>query len=82
MRPITLILSGNVNDFSTVISPPITFRKNEKYEAAPLCIDTYFSFPNVTSTNNNFTYSTDNGSTWKTIILDKGSCQLMAINDE
>src|SRR5215469_12642826 len=73
MEKLTLILSGNESSFTTFIDPPIHLDKNDKYEAALLSIDMYYSFPNITNENNNFSYSTDNGNTWKTITLDKGS---------
>jgi hypothetical protein len=82
MEQLTLILSGNKNSFTTFMNPPIHLDKNAKYEAALLSIDMYYSFPNITNENNNFTYSTDNGKTWKTILLDKGSYELKAINNE
>ena len=82
MEKLTLILSGNESSFTTFIDPPIHLDKNDKYEAALLSIDMYYSFPNITNENNNFSYSTDNGNTWKTITLDKGSYELKAINNE
>ena len=78
----TLILSNNTSDFTTNLSPPIDLNINKKYEAAFLSIDLYNSIPNITEENNIFTYSTDNGGTWKTITLNKGSYELQAINDE
>ena len=82
MKQLTLILSGNTNSFTTFIDPPINLGKNTKYEAALLSIDMYYSFPNITNENNNFTYSTDDGISWKTILLDTGSYELKAINNE
>ena len=69
----TLILSGNENSFTTFINPPIHLDKNSTYEAALLSIDMYYSFPNITDENNNFTYSTDNGKSWKQSYLTKVS---------
>jgi len=63
MEQLTLMLSGNNNCFMTFMNPPIHLDKNGKYEAALLSIDMYYSFPNITNENNNFTYSTDNGKT-------------------
>jgi hypothetical protein len=82
MKLLTLILSGNENGFTTALNPPIHLDRDTKYEAALLSVDMYYSFPNITNENNNFTYSTDNGKNWKTIILDTGCYELMAINDE
>jgi hypothetical protein len=56
---------------------------NKKYEAALLSLDTYNSVPNITEYRNNvFTYSTDDGSTWKTITLNTGAYELQSINNE
>ena len=78
----TLILSGNTTDFTTVIRDGINLDQNREYEAALLSIDTYNSFPNISTENNVFKYSADNGTTWKNIVFDTGSYQLTAINDE
>lgn len=82
MSTISLILSENKSDFSNVLSPGIRLEKNKNYEAALVTMDMYYSIPNITNVNNNFTYSTDNGNTWKTILLDIGSYELISINDE
>ena len=47
-----------------------------------MSINLYNSIPNITEENNIFKYSTNNGSTWTTISLDKGSYEIQAINDE
>jgi len=81
---ITHILSNKTcsTDFETTLNSPIQLLQNKEYEAALLSINLYNSIPNITENNNKFKYSTDNGSTWKTISLDKGSYELQAINDE
>ena len=76
----TLILSSKMNNFCTEFNPPIHLSANKIYEAALLSIDTYYSFPNITTENNNFKYY--NGQNWKTIKLDTGSYEVQAINDE
>ncbi len=78
----TITLTSQTNDFTTRLSPPILLHHHKKYEAALLSIDLYNSIPNITSENNKFTYSADNGIIWKTIILAKGSYGIEAINDE
>ena len=66
----TLILNGNTHSFTTNVCPAIHLERDIKYEAALLSIDMYYSFPNITDENNNFTYSSDDGKTWKTITLE------------
>ena len=78
----TLILSSNKTNFTTYLMSPIHLDQNKEYEAALLSINLYNSIPNITEDNNIFKYSIDNGSTWKTISLEKGSYELQAINDE
>ena len=60
----SFILSGITSDF-------VTYHDSVKnYEAALLSLDTYNSIPNISvDKNNNFTYSTDGGVTWKTVAL-------------
>lgn len=42
----------------------IQLDKTKKYEMALVNLETYYSFPNVDSSNNSFSYSPDNGVTW------------------
>jgi hypothetical protein len=79
---VSFILSGNTSDFTTC-HDSVTLDLNKKYEAALLSLDTYNSIPNITVNKNNiFTYSTDDGKTWKTIPLNTGAYELQAINNE
>jgi hypothetical protein len=79
---VSFILSGNTSDFTTC-HDSVTLDLNKKYEAALLSLDTYNSIPNITENKNNiFTYSTDDGKTWKTIALNTGAYELPAINNE
>ena len=78
----TLILSGNTSDFITCHSSLI-LDPNKSYEAALLSLDTYNSIPNISEGKNNiFSYSSDNGKTWKTITFFTGAYELTAINNE
>lgn len=76
------ILSSRKSDFTTNLSQQINLDPNVKYEAALLSINLYNSIPNITDTNNKFSYSTDKGNSWKLLTLEKGSYELQAINDE
>ena len=86
----TFIMTSNSTDFITSYSPTIMLDSNKNYEAALISLDTYHSFPNIVSDdndpktieNNIFKYSNDDGKTWKTITLDTGSYELSAINSE
>ena len=60
----------------------LQFYAKKQCEAAPLSLDAYYSFPNITNENNNFTYSTFKGNNWKTITLDTGSYELVSISNE
>lgn len=73
---IQVILNDNTTDFITKFSPPIQFKKNKKYEVALLNLETYYSFPNINSTNNNFRYSPDSGTTWFNILIPEGSYEV------
>ena len=78
----SFILSGNTSDFTTCHNA-IILDNNKNYEAALLSLDTYNSIPNISANKNNiFTYSTDNGSTWKTIAINTGAYELQAIDNE
>ena len=62
--------------------PDIRLRILICYEAALLPLGIYNSIPNITVENNIFSYSADNGETWKTIALDTGADELAAINNK
>ena len=79
---VSFILSGNTSDFVTCHNS-VMLDPTKNYEAALLSLDTYNSIPNVTKNKNNvLKYSTDDGTTWKTIALDTGAYELQAINSE
>lgn len=79
---VSFILSGITSDFIT-IHDSVILHPDKKYEAALLSLDTYNSIPNITENKNNiFTYSTDDGDSWKTITLNTGAYELQAISNE
>ena len=79
---VSFILSGNTSDFVTCHNS-VMLDPTKNYEAALLSLDTYNSIPNVTRNKSNvLKYSTDDGTTWKTIALDTGAYELQAINSE
>ena len=54
-----IIVSSNKTDFTTQFNPHIQFKKNKSYEIALVNLETYYSFPNITTDNNGFSYSPD-----------------------
>ena len=78
----SFILSGNTSDFVTC-HDSVILDPNKNYEVALLSLDTYNSIPNISVNKNNlFTYSIDDGVTWKTVALNTGAYELQAINNE
>ena len=71
-----------VNDRSTRIrtrfNPLIQLDKTKMYEMALVNLETYYSFLNIDSTNNNFRYSPDNGETWFDIDIPEGCYEIVA----
>ena len=82
MKSLTLTLSGDSTDFTTYLAPAINLDSCQKYEAAFLSLETYNSIPNVTTENNKFKYSVDNGVTWKIITLPVDAYEFSQIGDE
>lgn len=82
MSQLTLLLSGNTCNFTTLFEQPIKLNPKAEYEAAFLSLDTYNSIPNITAKNNKFVYSSDDGMNWKTITLEKDAYEITQINNE
>ena len=76
------IVSGNTTEFTTKFNPPITLGSDSGYEVALVNLETYYSFPNINSTNNVFRYSIDRGSTWNVIRINTGSYEIEDLNKE
>jgi len=77
----SLLLSSTKSNFSTRIYPPLEL-KGKRWAVGLLSLETYYSIPNITNKNNVFKYSTDSGTTWKTITLETGSYEISQINSE
>lgn len=75
-----IIVSGDSTRIVTKFNPPIQLDKSKNYEMALVNLETYFSFPNIDSTNNLFKYSHDNGTTWNTIPISEGSYSVDDLN--
>src|SRR5882724_3673037 len=82
IKSYSLIVNSNETNFITNYSPPIELNPRKSYELALVNLETYYSFPNVDSSNNVFKYSTDGGVHWDVIEIPEGSYELKQINDE
>ena len=51
-------------------------------EIALVNLETWYSIANVTSSNNQFKYSTDGGNIWKLVTIETGAYQVEELNDE
>lgn len=75
-----LLVSDKKTHIRTKFNEPIQLDKMKKYEMALVNLETYYSFPNIDTTNNNFRYSPDKGTTWVNIDIPEGSYEITAIN--
>lgn len=80
-KSMQIVVSNNKSTFKTRFNPPIQLDKNKMYEIALVNLETYYSFPNITTTNNHFRYSADGGKTWKDIFIPEGCYDITDIND-
>jgi len=75
-----IVVSNNKTKFTTRFNPHIQFKKNRRYEIALVNLETYYSFPNITTNNNHFSYSPDSGGIWYHILIPEGSYDIEDIN--
>ena len=58
-----ILLSGKSSRIITKFGPVIELNKNKKYEMALVNLETFYSYPNIDVSNNDFRYSPDKGTT-------------------
>lgn len=75
-----ILLSNNESTIKTKFTPALKLDPNKEYEMALVNLETYYSFPNIDKTNNNFKYSPD-GTTWFNIDIPEGCYELSDIDD-
>lgn len=75
-----ILISEVGTKIRTRFNPLIQLNKSKNYEMALVSLETYYSFPNIDSSNNKFRYSPDNGATWITIQVPEGSYEITDIN--
>ena len=76
-----VIVSGDKSSFNTSFYPKIELDREKKYEIALVNLETFYSFPNIDDSNNNFVYSHDLGQTWTKLKIPIGSYELNDINN-
>jgi len=76
-----IVVNDTKTRFVTKFNPHIQFKKNKSYEIALVNLETYYSFPNITTENNHFSYSPDGGGTWFQLRIPEGSYDIEDINE-
>ena len=76
-----ILLSEKNTQIKTKFRPLIQLEQTRKYEMALVNLETYYSFPNIDASNNNFRYSPDNGLTWVNINIPEGSYEIVDIQE-
>jgi len=77
-----LIVTGRGLRLRTNFNPPMEFESaSTGYEIALLRVETYFSFPNINSSNNRLRLSIDRGEKWSEIEIPTGCYDIDSIND-
>ena len=62
-------------------SPVLELDKNKNYEMALVDLETYYSFPNIDETKNNFKYSPNGQTPWVNIDVPEGCYEITDINE-
>ena len=76
-----ILLSEKSTRIKTKFNPLIELNKTKKYEMALVNLETYYSFPNIDNSNNNFRYSPDNGAKWFSVDIPEGCYEIVDINE-
>jgi len=75
-----ILLSEKSSRIRTRFNPLIQLDRNKKYEMALVNLETYYSFPNIDTSNNNLRYSPDNGVTWFNLEIPEGCYEITDMN--
>jgi len=76
-----IVVNDTKTRFVTKFNPHIQFKKNERYEIALVNLETYNSFPNITTKNNHISYSPDRGKVWYHILIPTRSYDIEDISE-
>ena len=71
-----IIVSDNKTSFNTRLNPALQLDRDKEYKIALVNLETYYSFPNIDETNNEFVYSPENGNSWVKIKIPEGSYEI------
>ena len=78
----SIVISGSSSRLYTRYEPPMKFlSSNTGYEMALYRLETYFSFPNIDSTNNSIRISIDGGKNWLDLKIPTGCYGIDGINE-
>ena len=77
-----IVVSGRGSRLQTTFNPPLEFPATQTlpYEMSLLRLETYYSFPNIDTTNNHFRVSIDNGKKWWDFLIPSGCYDIKSIN--
>ena len=79
----TIKIISNKSNFTQRLDPILQLKDDKNYKAALIGFSTYNSIQNVVKDENDqFKYSTDSGTTWKTITIHPGSYEILSLNRE
>ena len=77
-----IIVSGSSSRLYTRYEPSMEFlSSNAGYEIALYRLETYYSFPNIVSSNNSIRISIDNGKSWLDLKIPIGAYDIKGINE-
>ena len=78
-----ITVSGTNSRLFTRFNPPLVFdpAANSGYEIALCRLETYYSFPNIDSSNNELCVSIDNGKKWLHLLIPSGVYDIDAVNN-
>ena len=71
---------GKSSNFTTKLNPPVRLDPNKDYKIALVNSELWYSWYNVTTSNNNFKYF--NGKDWTTVKVPPGAYNIKDINTE
>jgi len=76
-----IVVSDNSTKIKTTFYPPLELDKTRKYEMALVNLETYYSFPNIDSSNDIFRYTAGSSqqSQWVDIRIPESSYDLIDI---
>lgn len=74
--------SGTSSNFTVYYNPPIELDVNKTHELALISADRWYSWHNVSTSNNKFRYSDNGGTTWYDLTLTSGADNVVDINVE